>query len=294
MTVRIGANPIGWSNDDLREPGGHIPLETCLGEASAAGFTGMDLGHKFPREAGALRQVLSRHGLDLVSGWYSSSLLTRNAEAELAALEPHLALLEALGARVLIFAETTGAVHGDRSRPISSRPRLAADDWPRLGERMTAVADAVAARGLDLVYHHHMGTVVESAEDIHALMRSTGPAVKLLLYTGHATFAGADPVGLARQYRARIGHVHCKDVRLAVMRSARAEDWSFLDAVVAGVFTVPGDGGIDFAAVLAALPGYGGWLVVEAEQDPEKAPPARYAKLGYDNLSGYARAAGLL
>jgi inosose dehydratase len=294
MTVRIGANPIGWSNDDLRELGGHIPLETCLGEASAAGFAGMELGHKFPREASALRRVLSQHGLDLVSGWYSSSLLTRDAEAELAALEPHLALLEALDAKVLIFAETTGAVHGDRGRGISSRPRLAAEDWPRLGERMTAVAEKVAARGLDLVYHHHMGTVVESAEDIHALMKATGPAVKLLLDTGHATFAGADPVALARQYHARIGHLHCKDVRPAVMRRARAEDWSFLDAVVAGVFTVPGDGDIDFPAVLAQLPGYDGWLVVEAEQDPEKAPPARYAKLGYDNLSGYARAAGLL
>jgi inosose dehydratase/3D-(3,5/4)-trihydroxycyclohexane-1,2-dione acylhydrolase (decyclizing) len=294
MTVRIGANPIGWSNDDLRELGGHIPLETCLAEARAAGFAGMELGHKFPREAPALRRVLSGHGLDLVSGWYSSALMMRDAAAELAALEPHLALLEALGARVLVFAETTGAVHGDRSRPISSRPRLAADDWPRLGRRMTEVAEAVAARGLDLVYHHHMGTVVESAEDIHALMAATGPAVKLLLDTGHATFAGADPVALARRYRDRIGHVHCKDVRSGVMQRARDEDWSFLDAVVAGVFTVPGDGGIDFAAVLAELPGYAGWLVVEAEQDPEKAPPARYAKLGYDNLSGYARAAGLL
>ena len=294
MAVRIGANPIGWSNDDLRDLGAHIPLETCLAEARAAGFVGMELGHKFPREADALRQALAGHDLELVSGWYSSALMTRDTEAELAALEPHLALLEALGAKVLIFAETIGAVHGDRKRPISSRPRLSADDWPRLGRRMTAVAEAVAARGLDLVYHHHMGTVVESAEDIHALMAATGPAVKLLLDTGHAAFAGADPAALARRHRQRIGHVHCKDVRLPMMQRARQEDWSFLDAVVAGVFTVPGDGGIDFPAVLAELPDYAGWLVVEAEQDPEKAPPARYARVGYDNLSGYARAAGLL
>jgi sugar phosphate isomerase/epimerase len=139
-----------------------------------------------------------------------------------------------------------------------------------------------------------MGTVVESSEDIAALMAATGPAVKLLLDTGHATFAGADPVKLARDYRARIGHVHCKDVRTAVMHCARQEDWSFLDAVVAGVFTVPGDGDVDFPAVLAELPRYAGWLVVEAEQDPEKAPPAAYARLGYANLSGYAQAAGLL
>ncbi len=294
MTVRIGANPIGWSNDDLRSLGGHIPLETCLAEARAAGFAGMELGHKFPREATALRRVLAQHDLDLVSGWYSSNLLERDATAELEALEPHLALLEALGARVLVFAETTGAIHGDRAKPISARPRLSAADWPRLGARMTEVAEAVAARGLDLVYHHHMGTVVESADDIHALMQATGPAVKMLLDTGHATFAGADPVALARRYRERIGHLHCKDLRKAVMQRARAEDWSFLDSVVAGVFTVPGDGDVDFPAVLAELPGYAGWLVVEAEQDPEKAPPDVYARLGYDNLSGYARAAGLL
>jgi inosose dehydratase len=294
MAVRLGANPIGWSNDDLRELGAHISLETCLSEARAAGFAGMELGHKFPREASALRRVLSAHDLDLVSGWYSSNLLSRDAEAELAALEPHLALLESLGATVLVFAETTGAVHGDRGRAISSRPRLAADDWPRLGQRMTRVAEAVAARGLDLVYHHHMGTVVETSEDIAALMAATGPAVKLLLDTGHATFAGADPVKLARDYCARIGHVHCKDVRTAVMHCALQEDWSFLDAVVAGVFTVPGDGDVDFPAVLAELPGYAGWLVVEAEQDPEKAPPAAYARRGYVNLSGYAQAAGLL
>ncbi|MGF1627928.1 MAG: myo-inosose-2 dehydratase [Kiloniellaceae bacterium] len=294
MTVRIGANPIGWSNDDLRELGAHIPLETCLSEARAAGFTGMELGHKFPREAKALREVLAKHDLDLVSGWYSSNLLTRDAGAELAALEPHLALLEALGAEVLVFAETTGAIHGDRGRPISSRPRLADDDWTGFGKALTEVAEAVAARGLDLVYHHHMGTVVESAADINALMRATGPAVKLLLDSGHATFAGGDPVTLARSHRARIGHVHCKDLRRAVMRQALAEDWSFLDAVVAGVFTVPGDGCVDFQAVLDELPGYAGWLVVEAEQDPETAPPAAYAKLGYDNLRGYAKAAGLI
>ncbi len=294
MAVKFGANPIGWSNDDLRELGAHIPLETCLSEARAAGFTGMELGHKFPREAAALRQVLSAHGLDLVSGWYSSNLLSRDAAAEMAALEPHLALLESLGATVLVFAETTGAVHGERSRPISSRPHLTAGDWPRFGERMTQVAEVVAARGLDLVYHHHMGTVVETADDIDALMAATGPAVKLLLDTGHATFSGADPVKLARDYRVRIGHVHCKDVRTAVMYRARQEDWSFLDAVVAGVFTVPGDGDVDFPAVLAELPRYAGWLVVEAEQDPEKAPPAAYARLGYANLSGYAQDAGLL
>jgi len=294
MTVRLGANPIGWSNDDLRELGAGIPLETCLAEARAAGFAGMELGHKFPREAGALRAVLSKHGHDLVSGWYSCNLLARDAKAELEAMEPHLALLEALGAKVLIAAETTGAVHGDRSTPVSMRPRLAEGDWSGFAAGLTAVAEAVAARGLDLVYHHHMGTVIESEAEIDRLMAETGAAVKLLLDTGHATYAGADPVALARRHAARIGHVHCKDIRGEILRQAREGDWSFLDAVVAGVFTVPGDGDVDFASVLAQLPGYSGWLVVEAEQDPEKAPPAVYAKLGHDNLAALAKAAGLL
>jgi myo-inosose-2 dehydratase len=294
MTVRIGINPIGWSNDDLRQLGGDIPLETCLVEARAAGYTGMELGHKFPRQAAALRRVLAQYDLALVSGWYSSSLLTRTAEAELQALEPHLALLSALDAKVLVFAETSGAIHGDRTRPLSTRPTLGTGDWRRFGQRMTGVAEAVAARGLDLVYHHHMGTVVESEDEIDALMSATGPAVKLLLDTGHATFAGADPVTLARRYAGRIGHVHCKDVRRPILQRAREEDWSFLDAVVAGVFTVPGDGCVDFPAVLAALPGYGGWLVVEAEQDPEQAPPAVYAKMGYEYLRATAQAAHLL
>jgi inosose dehydratase/3D-(3,5/4)-trihydroxycyclohexane-1,2-dione acylhydrolase (decyclizing) len=202
--------------------------------------------------------------------------------------------LQALGAGVLVFAETTGAVHGDRAKPLSTRPRLAEGDWPGFASRLTEVAEAVAARGLDLVYHHHMGTVIETATEIDALMSMTGNAVKLLLDSGHATFAGGDPVALARCHAGRIGHVHCKDVRAEVLQQATAEDWSFLDAVVAGVFTVPGDGDVDFQAILAQLPGYDGWLVVEAEQDPEKAPPAHYAKLGYDNLHGYAVAAGLL
>jgi inosose dehydratase len=293
MAVRIGANPIGWSNDDLRELGGHIPLETCLCEARAAGFEGMELGHKFPRQADALRQVLSAHDLDLVSGWYSANLLEREAGAEMEALRPHLDLLKALGATVLVFAETTGCVHGDRSVPLSRRPTLPGHAWPEFGRRLTEVADTVLAEGVRLVYHYHMGTVVESEGDVHALMEHTGPAVGLLLDTGHASFAGIDPAALARRYHERVHHVHCKDVRAAVSARAKTEDISFLDAVVAGVFTVPGDGNVDFPAVLGALPGYSGWLVVEAEQDPDKAPPADYARLGFDNLERLTREAGL-
>ena len=294
MSVRLGTNPIAWSNDDLRALGGATPLETCLTEARQAGFTGIELGHKFPREAGPLQTILSQHDIALVSGWYSSELLVRDAAAELQAIRSHLDLLKAMGCSVLIFAETSNAIHGDQSKPLSARPKLAPGDWAEFGKRVTQVADAVAAEGLTLVYHHHMGTVVESEADIDAFMAATGRSVGLLLDAGHATFAGADPVALAKRYRTRIHHVHCKDVRRAVMEDVKARDTSFLDAVVEGVFTVPGDGCVDFAAVLKELPGYAGWLVVEAEQDPEKANPLTYAKLGHANLKRFAEGAGLL
>ncbi|MDJ1159069.1 myo-inosose-2 dehydratase [Chelatococcus sp. SYSU_G07232] len=294
MAVRIGANPIGWSNDDMRELGGATPLETCLKEAKEAGFEGMELGHKFPREPEALKAALAPFGLDLVSGWYSAELLRRAPEEEMAALRPHLDLLKAMGCKVLVFAETSNAIHGDRSKPLAARPTLAAGDWAEFGRRVTAVGDAVLAEGLRLVYHHHMGTVVETEADIDAFMAATGPSVHLLLDTGHATFAGADPAVLARRYRTRISHFHAKDVRKEVMERARRERLSFLDAVIAGVYTVPGDGCVDYAAVLGELPGYSGWAVVEAEQDPEKAHPLTYARMGYANLRRYLAEAGLL
>jgi inosose dehydratase len=294
MTVRLGTNPIGWSNDDLRELGGDTPLETCLAEARNAGFAGIELGHKFPRDAATLRQVLDAHRLTLVSGWYSAALLQRDAAAELAAMRPHLSLLKALGCSVVIVAETSNAIHTDRAIPLSRRPALADADWPRFAARLTVLGDALAARGLELAYHHHMGTVVQSGADIDRLMALCGPSVKLLLDTGHASFAGVDPTALARRHRDRIVHVHCKDVRQHPMEMALARDWSFLDSAVAGVFTVPGDGAVDFPAVLAVLRDYGGWLVVEAEQDPQKADPLVYARMGHDNLATFARQAGLL
>jgi myo-inosose-2 dehydratase len=294
MTVRIGANPIGWSNDDLRDLGGATPLETCLAEAKEAGFEGMELGHKFPRETRALKDVLGRFGLELVSGWYSAELLRRSPEEEMRALRPHLDLLKSMGCRVLVFAETSNAIHGDRAKPLDERPRLAPDAWAEFGRRITAIGDAVLSEGVRLVYHHHMGTVVESEADIDAFMQATGPSVHLLLDTGHATFAGADPAAMARRYRARISHFHAKDVRRDTMERARRERLSFLDAVIAGVFTVPGDGCVDYPVVLAELPGYSGWAVVEAEQDPDKAHPLTYAKLGYRNLRRYLVDAGLM
>ena len=296
MTVRLGISPIGWSNDDLPELGGDIPLDRCLAEARAAGYEGIELGHKFPRDPAALRPILEQFGLALISGWYSGRLLERSVRAEIAAIEPHFSLLVAMGCAVLVYAETSGSVAGDRRRPLSDRPRLGAGDWHDFGARLTELADHLSACGIGLVYHHHMGTVIENEAEIDRLMAVTGDKVGLLLDTGHAVYAGIDPAALVRQHGDRIKHVHCKDVRREVLARVRAHDTSFLNAVLDGVFTVPGDGCIDFSGVLAELAAadYSGWLVVEAEQDPEKAPPLAYARLGFDKLSATAVCAGLV
>jgi len=208
-------------------------------------------------------------------------------------LRPHLDLLKAMGSNVLVFAETSNAIHGDISAPLSKRPVLEARGWGEFGHRIEAVAEATLREGVQLVYHHHMGTIVQSEADIAAFMAATGPATHLLLDTGHATWGGADPAALALRYRNRISHVHTKDVRAAVIQRAVVEDWSFLKSIVEGVFTVPGDGMVDYPAVFRALPGYSGWVVIEAEQDPAKANPLAYATLGYANLRRYLADAGL-
>lgn len=291
--IRIGANPIGWSNDDMIEIGGETPLEVCLSEAREAGFTGMELGNKFPREAEALRPILESHGQSLVSGWYSTELLLRDDNAELAAAQAHASLLRDMGCTVMIVCETSNAIHGQMETPLSARPVLPHEVWARFGMRLTAFAQKLKqAFGLTLVYHHHMGTIVQSEAEIDRLMAATGDAVHLLLDTGHVTWGGGDPARVARNYRGRIAHVHTKDVRADVMMKSNAEDWSFLRSVLAGVYTVPGDGLVDFSRVFAELGGYEGWVVVEAEQDPEKAHPLTYAKMGYGHLRGVLEGAG--
>ena len=296
--IRIGANPIGWSNDDLTEIGGDIPLETCLAEAREAGIVGMELGHKFPREPAALRDVLGRFGMACIGGWYSLSLLTRSAADEFAAAAPHRALLRAMGTDVFIACECSNTIHGVRAAPLSRRPILAAGQWAQFGQRLTEFAELLEAEGLRLCYHHHMGTVVQSPVDIEALMAATRPPVQLLLDTGHATWGGADPTALAERFRERIGHVHCKDVRPAIVREAEAKDWSFLDSILGegselGVYTVPGDGVVDYPAVFRALGNYSGWVVLEAEQDPAKANPLDYARRGVAHLRAALNEAGL-
>jgi inosose dehydratase len=294
-SVRLGINPITWSNDDMPELGGDIPLDTCLAETRLAGYDGIELGNKFPREPSALKPIMTRHGLALVSGWYSASLLERDADAEIAAMQPHLALLKAMGCSVMVFAETSRGVAGDRAVPLSRRPVMAEADWSRFATRLNQVAGYLASQGVAMAFHHHMGTVIESEAEIDRMMAATGPAVGLLLDTGHLTYAGGDPIAVARRHVRRINHVHCKDVRPAVLDRARERDASFMDAVVDGVFTVPGDGAVDYPSLMPVLAGagYRGWLVVEAEQDPNKAHPFTYAQMGCRYLARVAGAAGL-
>jgi myo-inosose-2 dehydratase len=291
--IRIGANPICWSNDDMPEIGGDIPLEQCLSEAHEIGLEGMEKGNKLPTAAPALKAKLAQFGLDFISGWYSTFLLERDADAEFAAAQADLKLRKDAGAEILIVCECTRTVHGAKSTPLSKRPTLTDAEWAVFLPRMTRFAELVKGFGLQLVYHHHMGTVVQTAEEVDRFMAGVGPAVKLLLDTGHITWAGGDAVRVAKTYADRIGHIHAKDVRPAVAARALAEDWSFLDSVLAGVYTVPGDGSIDFVGVFKALPRYSGWVVIEAEQDPKKAEPKRYVTLGYNNLKRFLKQAGL-
>ena len=294
--IRYGVNPIGWINDDDLSLGDHIPLEQCLREAAEIGFEGIEKGRKMPDDPRALRAVLAPHGLEFVSAWCSLALLPHGVEAEKAALDARLRLLRAMGCEVCILCETSNTIQSDPNAPLSTRPTLSEAEWPGFARALTEIARHVAAWGLVPVYHHHMGTVVQSGEDLERLLAHAGEELKLLLDTGHAALAGMDPGAVAARHAGRIRHLHLKNVRPPVAREAMKKDWSFLDAVKAGVFTVPGDeeGGVDFMPVLRAVAGrYEGWLVIEAEQDPNVREPWTYQSMGLAALRQMAREAGL-
>jgi len=295
MSIRFGVSPIAWINDDLPALGGNTPLESVLDEAREVGFAGIELGGKFPRDPNELRALLNRHHLALVGGWYSANLLTRSAAAEIEALQPHLGLLKAMGCGVFIIAETSNAIHCDQTSALSATPRLAESAWAEFGRKLTDVADYLAAAGLRMAYHHHLGTVVESQQDLDRFLKATGPSVGLTVDTGHAALGGVDTLALIRDHPLRVAHVHCKDIRSRVFQRVRSEGRSFLSGVIGGMFTVPGDGDLEFAGVMQALAkiGYAGWIIVEAEQDPAVANPKTYAALGLKTLRREASAAKL-
>jgi inosose dehydratase len=296
--IRFGTNPIAWSNDDDQTIGAHISLEECLDDCRRIGFDGIEKGHKMPSGGAALKAKLAEFGLVFVSGWHSLNLLTQSVEEEKAAIQPHLDMLKANGCTICIVCECSNAIHGDDTKAVlRDRPVLDDGQWAEFGRKLEEVAAFCEAQGIHLVYHHHMGTIVESEAEIDRLMAETGPATKLLLDTGHAYFGGADPAALARRHMGRVRHIHAKNVRPAVAREVETEDLSFLEGVRRGVFTVPGDpeGGVDFLPVLeiAAEHGYDGWLVIEAEQDPLKRNPFEYQSMGLKALKGLAAEAGL-
>lgn len=284
--VRIGINPISWSNDDLPSLGGDTPLDTALAEGRKIGYEGFELGNKFPREPAALAAKLAQFELSCVSGWYSGRLARRTAAEEITAVAAHLDLLAANGATVMVYGEVADSIQG-AAVPLYKRPQFRDDrEWREYGQRLDEFGAHLATRGVRLAYHHHMGAYVQAPEDVDTLIEVTGAAVGLLFDTGHITFAGGDAVNVLGKHVKRVCHVHCKDVRPAVMALARNRQWSFLDSVINGVFTVPGDGTVDFDGVLKLLAqsGYRGWLVVEAEQDPAVAPSYHYADIGYREL----------
>jgi inosose dehydratase len=291
MTVRWGVSPIGWANDDLPELGGDATLGAILSDVRDIGFDGVELGNKFPRDPDILKPIMAGYGLDIVGGWYSASLLVRDADAEITEMAAHLALLEQMGSSVFILAETSNAVHGERTGRLDTHPVLAPGEWRQFGKRLNAIAAFVNDRGLRFAYHHHLGTVVETAEELDRFFDVTGDHVGLVLDTGHAVYGGIDPVGVIKVYAERIAHVHCKDVRTVRHAGFHASGTSFLDGVIGGMFTAPGDGDYDYGPFMKALAdmNYSGWIVIEAEQDPAVANPRDYSQLGLDTLKRLAR-----
>ncbi|MDR1107136.1 MAG: myo-inosose-2 dehydratase [Treponema sp.] len=279
-SVRLAIAPIGWTNDDLPELGGEIPFEQCVSEMALAGFEGSEVGNKYPKDPKILKRALSLRGLVICNAWFSSFLTVKPYREVEAAFIKHRNFLSAMGAGIIGVSEQGRSIQGEDKPVLDGRPVFQDGEWEKLCAGLDGLGKRAAEKGMKLVYHHHMGTGVQTASDIERLMTNTDPEYVGLLYdTGHLLFSGEDHLDVLERWMGRIGHVHLKDMRAAVHRKAVKEKWSFLRAVKEGVFTVPGDGSLDFTPVFGALKKarYSGWWVVEAEQDPAKANPFEYA-----------------
>ena len=288
--IKVAIAPIGWTNDDMPELGGNISFDQCISEMIEAGYVGSEVGNKYPKDPKELHKVLDPKKFSIASQWFSSFFTTKPLEETVAAFKTHMAFLKAMGSKVIVISEQGGSIQGQMNTPIlEKKPVLDAAGWDKLVKGLETIGKLAKDNGMKIVYHHHMGTVVQSREEIDTLMKKSNPdLVWLLADTGHMTYAAGDPVKLIEDYGSRIAHIHLKNIRANIVKEVKAKKLSFLKSVKLGAFTVPGDaeGSIDFAAVFKAIEKikYEGWLVVEAEQDPEKANPLKYAKIGREAI----------
>ncbi len=283
--VRLGIAPIGWTNDDMPDLGAENTFEQCVSEMALAGFTGCEVGNKYPKDTAVLKKALDLRGMQICNQWFSSFLLTKPFEEVEKDARAQLEYLRAMGAKIIGFSEQSYSVQGKLDTPIFGHKYVMNDaEWARLLDGLNRLGKiALEEYGIALTYHHHMGTVIQTEEETDRFLAGTDPRYVNLLYdTGHFAFAGFDPLAMVKKYVGRIKHVHLKDVRPEVLERVHKEDMSFLNAVRAGAFTVPGDGCIDFEPIFKVLEdaGYEGWMLVEAEQDPAIANPFEYALKG--------------
>ncbi|PJE94679.1 myo-inosose-2 dehydratase [Streptomyces carminius] len=286
--VSFGITPTCWTNDDFPTVGDDIPFEQCVSEMALAGFEGCSVGHKYPTDPRTLRQALELRGLRVSEPWSSTYFTAEDMwDRTVAAFRRQLDFIKAAGGDRIVVAELAGAVHQQQVALVANKPVFGDNAWHRLLTGLDTLGRTAADQGMLLCYHHHMGTGVQTRAEVDRLLAGTDPElVHLLLDTGHLAWSGDDPLELVRDHAGRIRHVHLKDLRRDVLEDCRRLDPSFRDAVLAGIFTVPGDGMLDFGPVLRTLAdaGYRGWLVVEAEQDPAKAHPLTYAKKAREYL----------
>ena len=287
MKIKLGIAPIAWSNDDMPELGGDTPIEQCLEEASAAGFTGIELGGKFPRNPGITNFLLNKYKLKMPGGWYGSLLRTRSAEDEWVAMQDHLNLLKLVNADVFVFADVSGSIQGDQTKRLSTRPTMEDDEFVEYCKKINDISNRLSDEGIPMSYHEHMGTIIQTENDVDRFMNNTNQNTFLLYDTGHLLFAEANYERVLKNYISKINHVHCKDIRQNILENSLKNDLSFRESFLDGVFTVPGDGCIDYEPLFEILyqNNYDKWLIIEAEQDPKKANPLEYAKIGFSYLS---------
>ena len=284
--VNLGIAPIGWCNDDMPELGGENTFQQIVSEMALAGFTGCEIGNKYPTDPAELKKALDLRGMRIASRWYSSFLITRPIEEEEKDFIANLDFLAAVGANRINVSEQSYSIQGKTDTPIltgDNKYVMNDEEWDVFCRGLNHLGKIAKDRGFKLCFHHHMGTVVQTSEETDRMMSNTDPDLVFLCYdTGHFTFAGEDPLTMLKKYSDRIGHVHLKDMRLPVVEEVRKNNMSFLQAVRSGAFTVPGDGDVDFDPIFKVLSdaGYKGWLLVEAEQDPAKANPLEYAMKG--------------